>query len=813
MTPENGDGLFIRDDDEGLFSRNLDGQLVRVDAPQEADYQQEVTLQIDGRSITVPLAEPLADANGNVVLDTAGLTTPRFTTIYDAAQRLYVAGPGDEAKIPIPTLCHQPHMTPVAVCRLCVVQIYRADKDGGRKRERKLLPACQHPVKDGMEVFTMQAPGRDGDHVRQAVKTMTELLAADHLKPAPAPAPAEDLAPFNELGRVLERCGGDASRFQLDVFSTPAAETKPCDASSPVFLVDHSACILCDRCIRACAEVKGNDVIGRTGKGASAGIGFDLAVPMGESSCVQCGECMVSCPTTAITFKPIAQVKISQKRSGAELLPASTLATDELFTGVPPKFLLWQQGLAHRRRVQPGEFLCRQGEPGNTAWIIRSGRYRVTVHPPAHAAGSATASPLIHRERTKTDVILGEMSCLSVSPRSADVVVLEAGELWEIRRNVLDRLMRVPSQHERFTKLYRERALDVILRSSELFSELEVEEYRAVVMLLRDALKFVRARRGQEIIRQGDVADQLYLIRLGSVRISIERFDKVSRVATRGPGTILGEIGLLSLGPAERDQSVDDVDRWLASLLEAGKNDLTTAIPAGRRTATVTALDQMELATIDRAVFLEVVRRFPSLRRRLVELSLARLRGDREMNPFMHEYVEQELYEGRSLLVLDLDRCTRCDECTRGCIEQHGTASHGAPTTRMLRDGRRFGQFVVATACRSCKDPDCLAGCPVDAIHRGRHHQIVIEDHCIGCGLCAQNCPYGSIFMEPDEHRATAQLSSIAPLKASTCDLCDSAGDRDTPLPRCVYACPHDAAFRMSGEELLARVLQDAARH
>ena len=74
---------------------------------------------VDGQSITVPLAEPLKDANGNVVQDMEGKTTPRYTTIYDAATKLY----GDEAKIPIPTLCHLPHMTPVAVCRLCVVQI------------------------------------------------------------------------------------------------------------------------------------------------------------------------------------------------------------------------------------------------------------------------------------------------------------------------------------------------------------------------------------------------------------------------------------------------------------------------------------------------------------------------------------------------------------------------------------------------------------------------------------------------------------------------------------------------------------------
>src|SRR2546423_11426600 len=175
-------GLFVRDDDEGLFSRDINGQLVRLDTPTESDYAKKVTLQIDGVPVEVPLAEPLTDASGNIVVDLEGRTTPRYTTIFDAARKLYVEQLGDEKKIPIPVLCHQPHMTPVAVCRLCVVQIY-AQKRGSLAPERKLLPACQPQVKDGMEVFTWTAPGPDGDRVRQAVNVLTELLIADHLKP------------------------------------------------------------------------------------------------------------------------------------------------------------------------------------------------------------------------------------------------------------------------------------------------------------------------------------------------------------------------------------------------------------------------------------------------------------------------------------------------------------------------------------------------------------------------------------------------------------------------------------------------------
>jgi Fe-S-cluster-containing hydrogenase component 2/CRP-like cAMP-binding protein len=824
VLPETPAGMFVRDDDEGLFSRDINGQLVRLDAPTEADYSKTVTLQIDGQSVTVPLAEPLKDANGNIVQDLNGRTTPRYTTIYDAAVQLYVKQPGDEAKIPIPTLCHLPHMRPVAVCRLCVVQIY-GQKRGKRAAERKLLPACQHPVKDGMEVFTMNAPGPDGDRVKQSVKIVTELLACDHLKPAPQAELARELAPFNELQQMSERTGADVGRFRLDLLAQPPPTPAPrrgrraADFSSPAWNVDHTACILCDRCVRACDEVMENHVIGRTGKGFTAGIGFDLNDPMGESTCVQCGECMISCPTTAITFKPVAKVEPHRREGRYEVLGPRELLRDPVFAGVPPKFLLWQQGLVIRRELRAGQYVCREGEAGNTAFIIKSGKLEALIQMKGVQGDGSwfrrNGAPVMRVQLTPADVIAGEMACLSGSPRTADVRVIEDAEVWEVRRNVLDRLMRLPSRRAKFEGGYRERSLDLVLQSSDLFKNLGQAEYREIVDFIRRRLSFVRVSPGQVLFNQGDVADALYLIRLGHVRVGIQRYQNEVRVLTRGPGTIFGEIGLLALSPADVTKTSDQVDRFLAkALTDAGEN-LTAAIPAGFRTATCSALNYLELARLDRQAFLEMIRQFPALRRRLVEQSLSSLRSAAEVNPLLNSFVSQGLYEGQSILALDLDLCTRCDECTRGCIQQHGSESHGVPITRLLRDGLRFGDYVIATACRSCTDPHCMSGCPVDSIHRGKHLQIVIEDHCIGCGLCASNCPYGNIFMIPNRHHVVEAPDADRPdrkrmkaqLKAATCDLCDAKGERDSPLPRCVTSCPHEAAGRYTGDELLQAVL------
>ncbi|MDB6172394.1 MAG: hypothetical protein JWL59_1705 [Chthoniobacteraceae bacterium] len=818
-------GPLIRDDDEGLFSRDINGQLVRLDSPTESDYDKQVTLQIDGQSVTVPLAEPLSDADGNIIVDLEGRTTPRYTTILDAATKLYVLEPGDEAKIPIPVLCHQPHMTPVAVCRLCVVQIY-GQKRGKRAAERKLLPACQHQVKDGMEVFTMKAEGADGDRVRQTVKVMTELLGSNHLKPAENASPAKDLAPFNELGQMTTRCGADPNRYKLDVLSNPPLPAKelagrrPFDASSPVFLVDHSACILCDRCVRACNEVMENNVIGRTGKGSNAGIGFDLNDPMGSSSCVQCGECMVSCPTSAITFKPIAQIKLPPQARAIEVLPAKELTVDPIFSGVPPKFLLWQQGLVVRRRFKAGEVLCNQGDAGNTAFIIKKGKLEVTVHNTAIGSGGllglfgVKGEPLLRINLTPADTIVGEMACMSGSPRSGTVTALEDGEVWEVRRNVLDRLMRLPKQRQKFEAAYRKRSLDLVLQGSDLFREMRPQEYREIVDYLRDRLTFVRVKPGQDLFQQGDRVTDLYMVRLGHVRIGTRRYGKEAKVISSGPGTMLGEIGLMALSPSDLNKTIEAVDDEIKAALDLAGDDVENSFPWGTSTATCSALGYLELARLSRSDFLQMIKKFRVLRRRLVEQSFARLRSTLG-HPVLQEFVNQGMYEGQSILVLDMDLCVRCDECTKGCIDQHGSESHGVPIARMLRDGLRFDKFMVATSCRSCTDAHCMVGCPVDAIHRGKHLQIVIEDHCIGCGLCASNCPYGSISMMPNERRRievphpefAGQTIKIAQPKAVTCDLCDAGGHKSTPEPRCVAACPHGAASRKSGDELLQLVM------
>ena len=207
-----------------------------------------------------------------LTIDGVAVEVPEGTTIWDAAR---------QAGIEIPVLCHDPRLEPVGVCRMCAVDV----------GARTLVAACVRECEAGMEVKTATP------EVESSRKMLTEMLMADQREPA-QDAKQRSVG-GNDLFALADRYGAWGDRL-------PRANSRPQDDSSPVIAVDHQACILCDRCIRACDDVQNNEVIGRTGKGYSARIAFDLDQPMGESTCVSCGECAAVCPTGALVDRPIA---------------------------------------------------------------------------------------------------------------------------------------------------------------------------------------------------------------------------------------------------------------------------------------------------------------------------------------------------------------------------------------------------------------------------------------------------------------------------------------------------------------------------
>ncbi|HEX5622248.1 MAG TPA: 2Fe-2S iron-sulfur cluster-binding protein, partial [Solirubrobacteraceae bacterium] len=214
----------------------------------------------------------------SLTIDGHELTVPEGTTIWRAAK---------DAGIDIPVLCHDERYDAVGVCRLCVVDV----------GARVYAASCVRPCEDGMEVKT------DTPELERNRAQLTELLLVD--QPPVAEDPKETTTADSELHVLVRRYGLDQDGSAL-----PRGQGRGEDRSNPVIAVDHDACILCDRCVRACDDIQGNDVIGRSGKGYATLIAFDLSDPMGESSCVTCGECVAACPTGALTNKPINGIPI-----------------------------------------------------------------------------------------------------------------------------------------------------------------------------------------------------------------------------------------------------------------------------------------------------------------------------------------------------------------------------------------------------------------------------------------------------------------------------------------------------------------------
>lgn len=169
-----------------------------------------------------------------------------------------------------------------------------------------------------------------------------------------------------------------------------------------------------------------------------------------------------------------------------------------------------------------------------------------------------------------------------------------------------------------------------------------------------------------------------------------------------------------------------------------------------------------------------------------------------ERDDLLEWAVNERFINGTQAMLIDLEKCVRCDDCVSACSRAHD----GNP--RFLRHGKIHDKWMIANACMHCSDPVCLIGCPTGAIHRTAEQGVVTinDDTCIGCGVCANSCPYSNIrLVEITDKKGRAvvdQATSLPIMKATKCDLCaDQIGG-----PACVRACPADAMRRIDFHDL-----------
>ena len=201
-----------------------------------------------------------------ITIDGRDIEMTEGSTILDACRRL---------RIDTPTLCQLDNLTPVNVCRVCVVEL---------EGSRVLVPACSRKAEAGMKVAT------DSERVRHSRRLVLELLASSVDMSLTSP----------QVHGWMNRYSATPARFGADV----ATVAQPVKVDNDLYVRDYSRCILCYKCVEACGvDAQNTFAIGIAGRGFDAHISTEFDVGLPDSACVYCGNCIGVCPTGALMFK------------------------------------------------------------------------------------------------------------------------------------------------------------------------------------------------------------------------------------------------------------------------------------------------------------------------------------------------------------------------------------------------------------------------------------------------------------------------------------------------------------------------------
>ncbi len=491
-------------------------------------------------------------------------------------------------------------------------------------------------------------------------------------------------------------------------------------------------------------------------------------------------------------------------------------------------------------RYKPGDLIVREGDYGNSAFLILEGKVRVVLAPgltpellgrrktrkkkfwqalsqlwqnrripevrEAKSAASKNQRAAESAQETRVflqdipaildahktalleeGALFGELAALGRIPRTATVFAeTDPVALLEIRWQGLRELRKYdPAWRRMIDERYRANALTTHLGETPLFKGLEpsvLDQVAAQTVFETFGafdwnVSYQKLRRGEAgkstqeplIAGQGEIPQGLMLVRAGFARVSMHAAGRERTLTYLGKGEMFG----------------------FDELYESWRSK--TPVPFQ---TSLSALGYVDILRVPTKILEESV--FPKIQPRPNRLADLAKRGPAE-DAFMEWAVEERFINATQAMVIDLDKCTRCDDCVRACASTHD----GNP--RFVRSGKVHDRWMVAQACMHCADPVCLIGCPTGAISRSQENGVVVinDNTCVGCGVCANNCPYENILMveirDAAGHRILDPKNQSPVLKATQCDLCtDQLGG-----PACVRACPHDALKRTDFAALL----------
>ena len=428
------------------------------------------------------------------------------------------------------------------------------------------------------------------------------------------------------------------------------------------------------------------------------------------------------------------------------------------------------------RSFKSGQYVFRQGEFGKKCGIIISGTVRVQTTNKISKANLKDYS-------LSPGEFVGAISLLTGSKRIADVIAFRHPiKILFMSKLVMMRLIDIfPSLEEKIKESYKTRVKYFCIRNLDLFSALNDVSFEKLI----SNATIYEFNKNEPIFMQGDNADGLYIIRFGVVKITEKNENgKENILAILKQGQYFGEMALL----------FDD----------------------GKRSATAYSCCRTEIVKISVDDFNRVLSSYPNIKKDVENVIKQRkdrytqLRGDNYLQDVLKTVIDAGIVQSSSIILIDTTKCVHCGDCEKACAALHEDNS------RLIRKGFKLNNFLlIPTSCRLCNDPVCLEKCPTNSIFRAFTGEIYLKDSCIGCGTCAENCPYDNITISDvrgDKSNIKEKQSCGmraggrdhennnknmgARKRAVTCDMC-----KDYPSYACVYNCSTGAVRRVDPSE------------
>jgi len=380
---------------------------------------------------------------------------------------------------------------------------------------------------------------------------------------------------------------------------------------------------------------------------------------------------------------------------------------------------------------EPGEAIITQGEwGGNTLFFVVGGLAEVFINAP-------------NQQQVKVAELtpgtqFGEMSVLAGVPRNATVTSKrdKPAQILEVFRPALRLLRKLPKFGENLDNTYRNHGRDAALESLKLMGGLSAE----MVKELRNYSMFRVFAKNHVLLRQSDQINRIYIIKEGWARRTYSSGGKETEDFI-GHGFCFGLEGVGKQG------------RWPYSVTLMGRTEVLEI--------SVSKLGQNY--ALQDSVLKLISQHAPPPIGSFVNYKPAVHDG---MLNAQERLIDTGLVDGTNLLVMDMDLCVRCGNCSLACHKIHGQSRlmrRGVHVTRLEAPRASAIQSALSPeVCMHCADPECLTGCPTGAIGRFSLGQVDIDPKtCIGCGDCATQCPYNAISMIPRRPKEAEKIGGF----------------------------------------------------